>query len=87
MLGFVVNSAGEPLSAAQVAVQVMGTYQGPFYEDGLDSIGRGRQTGPGGLVAVFELPPGTVTLKLSIVRDSSYTLPVRARTLTFSLLQ
>ncbi|MCS6911676.1 MAG: hypothetical protein RMK29_09465 [Myxococcales bacterium] len=88
LLAYVVDAEGRPMRGARVQVVTQdGRFQGPFFEDGLEVLQRGQQTGPGGLVALFELLPGSVTLHLSGARQASYTLAVAADAVTFSLLR
>lgn len=88
LLAYVVDPEGRPMRGVRVQVVAQdGRFQGPLFEDGLEVLQRGQQTGPGGLVALFELLPGSVTLHLSGPRQASYTLAVAADAVTFSLLR
>jgi hypothetical protein len=87
VLAYVVDGSGQPLRGVLAQVMTGGTYAGPFFESGLEALEPGGRTGPGGLVAVFDLVPGMATLSLSGPRQDRYVLPVAAGAVTFSLLR
>lgn len=88
VLAYVVDGSGTPVRGAQAQVKAADrAFQGPFYEDGSENLVQGGRTGPSGLVAVFELPPGKAELVLTGTRQNTYPVVAVAGAVTFTLLR
>jgi hypothetical protein len=88
LLAYVVDGSGAPVRGAQAQVRAADrAFQGPFYEEGSEILVQGGRTGPSGLVAVFDLPPGKAELALTGTRQATYPVVAVAGAVTFTLLR
>lgn len=89
VLAYALDGNGRPRTGLLAQVAPGGVdrrFYGPLYEAGDETLFSGTGTGPAGLVAVFDLAPGTVTLDLGSGAAGRFPLPVQAGAITFSLL-
>ena len=77
-----VDAHGAPLQNA--VAQAPPQAAGPFYDGAqADQVVVAQATGPRGLVALFNVPPGTANIT---VGGAGFSLPVRANAATLSVL-